>query len=133
PERRDGEARRRGAAEYHWRNARPTRPLQRARAAEPLDGGVRRALLSALFAAGDCEVRWTGFVGLVPNRIGGTGTVKLPEGVTSRYVMVGPIRTHYLEAGTGEPLILLHSAEFGGRAEFSWRYNIATLAERFHV
>jgi len=59
--------------------------------------------------------------------------VKLPEGVESRYVQVGPIRTHYLEAGRGEPLILLHSAEFSGRAEFSWRYNIAPLAEHFHV
>jgi 2-hydroxymuconate-semialdehyde hydrolase len=47
--------------------------------------------------------------------------------------MVGPIRTHYLEAGSGEPLVLLHSAEFSGRAEFSWRYNIAKLAEHFHV
>ncbi|SRR5579884_1400137 len=58
---------------------------------------------------------------------------KLPPGVASRYVMVGDIRTHYLEAGEGEPLILVHSAEFGGRAEFSWRYNIAALAERYHV
>jgi pimeloyl-ACP methyl ester carboxylesterase len=59
--------------------------------------------------------------------------VPLPAGVLSRFVRVGPIRTHYLEAGSGEPLVLLHSAEFGGRAEFSWRYNIATLAEHFHV
>ena len=57
----------------------------------------------------------------------------LPPGVASRYVMVGDIRTHYLEAGEGEPLLLIHSAEFGGRAEFSWRYNIAALAERYHV
>ncbi len=57
----------------------------------------------------------------------------LPPGVTSHFVMVGDIRTHYLEAGHGEPLILLHSAEFGGRAEFSWRYNIAALAQHFHV
>jgi 2-hydroxymuconate-semialdehyde hydrolase len=47
--------------------------------------------------------------------------------------MAGGVRTHYLEAGQGEPLILIHSAEFGGRAEFSWRHNISTLAERFHV
>jgi pimeloyl-ACP methyl ester carboxylesterase len=38
-----------------------------------------------------------------------------------------------LEAGRGEPVVLLHSAEFSGRAEFSWRYNIAALAEHFHV
>lgn len=58
---------------------------------------------------------------------------KLPPGITSRYVMVGDIRTHYLEGGQGEPVILLHSAEFGGRAEFSWRYNLGALAEHFHV
>ena len=61
----------------------------------------------------------------------------LPPGVASRFVRVDGVDTHYLEAGTGErqrePLILLHSAEYGGRAEFSWRYNIAALAERFHV
>lgn len=59
--------------------------------------------------------------------------MKLPPGVASRYVRVGPIRTHYLEAGAGEPLVLLHSAEFSGRAEFSWRYNIGALAQHFHV
>ena len=58
---------------------------------------------------------------------------QLPPGVSSHYVMVGDIRTHYLEAGQGEPIILLHSAEFGGRAEFSWRYTIPALAEHFHV
>lgn len=57
----------------------------------------------------------------------------LRPGVASRYVLASGIRTHYLEAGAGESLILLHSAEFGGRAEFSWRYTIAALAERFHV
>jgi pimeloyl-ACP methyl ester carboxylesterase len=50
-----------------------------------------------------------------------------------RWIDAGGIRTHYLEAGAGEPLILLHSAEFGGRAEFSWRYTIDALAEHFHV
>jgi 2-hydroxymuconate-semialdehyde hydrolase len=57
----------------------------------------------------------------------------LPPGVASQFVMAGDIRTHYLEAGAGEPLILIHSAEFGGRAEFSWRYTIPALAEHFHV
>lgn len=57
----------------------------------------------------------------------------LPAGVANRYVMVGDVRTHYLEAGQGEPLMLIHSGEFGGRAEFSWRENIAALAERYHV
>lgn len=57
----------------------------------------------------------------------------LPDGVKSRFVQVGPIRAHYLEAGDGEPVVLMHSAEFGGRALFSWRYTIGPLAEHFHV
>ncbi|HXG37001.1 MAG TPA: alpha/beta fold hydrolase [Dehalococcoidia bacterium] len=58
---------------------------------------------------------------------------QLPPGIASRFAMVGDIRTHYLEGGQGEAVVLLHSAEFGGRSEFSWRYNLAALAERFHV
>ena len=53
--------------------------------------------------------------------------------IASRYVMAGGIRTHFLEAGEGEPVILLHSGEFGGRAEFSWHLTIPALARRFHV
>lgn len=50
-----------------------------------------------------------------------------------RYVIAAGIRTHYLEAGDGEPVVLIHSGEFGGRAEFSWRSTIPALAEHFHV
>lgn len=59
----------------------------------------------------------------------------LPEGVSSHFVEVGQIRTHYLEAGVGRSpvVVLIHSGEFGGRAEFSWRHNIAQLGEHFHV
>jgi len=60
--------------------------------------------------------------------------------VQSRFVQVDGIRTHYLEAMPEgrdarqlEPVVLVHSAEFGGRAEFSWRENLAALGERFHV
>lgn len=58
---------------------------------------------------------------------------RLPAGVASRFVTAGGIQTHYLEAGAGPPVVLLHSAEFGGRAEFSWLPTIPALAERFHV
>jgi pimeloyl-ACP methyl ester carboxylesterase len=57
----------------------------------------------------------------------------LPAGVSSRFVRVGPFLVHYLEAGAGEPLVLMHSAEFGGRSWFSWRHNIVALARHFHV
>jgi 2-hydroxymuconate-semialdehyde hydrolase len=51
----------------------------------------------------------------------------------SKFVHADGIRTHYLEAGKGYPLVLLHSGEFGGSAELSWERNIGALAERFHV
>ena len=53
--------------------------------------------------------------------------------VESRFISVEGINTHYLEAGSGTTLVLLHSGEFGGCAELSWEFNIAALAEHFHV
>lgn len=53
--------------------------------------------------------------------------------VVSRYVSVDGIRTHYLDAGDGSPLVLLHGGEFGGCAELSWEFNIEPLAEHFRV
>lgn len=53
--------------------------------------------------------------------------------VESRFVDVGLIRTHYLEAGEGPVVVLLHSGEFGGSAELCWEHNIPALAERFRV
>ena len=52
---------------------------------------------------------------------------------TSHVISVENKRTHYLEAGAGDPLILLHSGEFGACAEFSWEFNIAKLARHFRV
>src|ERR687895_2435124 len=68
-----------------------------------------------------------------PSSAGSEPALHLPACVASRFVMAGGVRTHYLEAGQGQPLVLVHSAEFGGRAEFSWRENIAALAQRYHV
>jgi pimeloyl-ACP methyl ester carboxylesterase len=53
--------------------------------------------------------------------------------VKSRFVDVGGVRTHYLEAGDGPPLVLLHSGEFGGSAELCWERNIEPLARRHRV
>ncbi len=47
--------------------------------------------------------------------------------------MVEGLKTHYLEAGAGPALILLHSGEFGGCAELSWEFNIIALAKHFRV
>lgn len=51
----------------------------------------------------------------------------------SERVQINGIWTHYLEAGEGPPVVLIHSGEFGASAELSWRYSIAALARRFHV
>jgi pimeloyl-ACP methyl ester carboxylesterase len=51
----------------------------------------------------------------------------------SNYVMVDGIKTHYLEAGSGPHLILLHSGEFGACSEMSWELNIEAFSKHFHV
>lgn len=56
----------------------------------------------------------------------------------AKYLSVDGIRTHYFEAGESHrgkrpTILLLHSAEFGGCAEFSWEKNLAAFAERYHV
>ena len=53
--------------------------------------------------------------------------------IKTKFVSVDNIRTHYLEAGQGSPVVLLHSGEFGGCAEISWEFVIPKLAERHHV
>jgi 2-hydroxymuconate-semialdehyde hydrolase len=53
--------------------------------------------------------------------------------VHDRYVDVGGVRTHYLEAGDGSPVVLLHSGEYGGCAELTWEHNIGPLARDFRV
>jgi 2-hydroxymuconate-semialdehyde hydrolase len=62
----------------------------------------------------------------------------LPAGVQGRFIQVDGIRTHYLESRPEDregrdPVVLVHSGEFGARAELSWRYNLAELAKHFHV
>lgn len=53
--------------------------------------------------------------------------------VTSKFVLVDGIKTHYLEAGDGPALVLLHSGEFGGASDLTWEYNIPELAKHFRV
>ena len=50
-----------------------------------------------------------------------------------RTIFVGDIRTHFLEAGSGPDLVLLHGGEYGASAEITWRANIEALAKKFHV
>jgi pimeloyl-ACP methyl ester carboxylesterase len=55
------------------------------------------------------------------------------DGVASKFAEFEGLRTHYLEAGKGFPLVLLHSGEFGGCAELSWEFNLLALAKHFRV
>ena len=48
-------------------------------------------------------------------------------------VDAGGIKTSYLEAGAGEPVIMLHGSGPGVSATANWQYNIGPLADRFHV
>jgi pimeloyl-ACP methyl ester carboxylesterase len=43
------------------------------------------------------------------------------------------LTTHYLDAGEGFPVVLLHSGEFGGAAELSWEFTIPALSRHFRV
>jgi pimeloyl-ACP methyl ester carboxylesterase len=56
----------------------------------------------------------------------------------AHFISVDGVATHYFEAGLehrgrNPSILLLHSAEFGGAAEFSWEYNLAALGARHHV
>lgn len=53
--------------------------------------------------------------------------------MTSRFVDIDGVTTHYIEKGNGIPIVLLHGGDFGGRAENSWGYNIDAFAEHYRV
>jgi pimeloyl-ACP methyl ester carboxylesterase len=48
-------------------------------------------------------------------------------------VVVDGLVTGYLEAGVGDPVVLLHGGEFGASAELGWERTIAALAARHRV
>src|SRR6185436_8066499 len=55
-----------------------------------------------------------------------------------KYISVDGVRTHYFEAGESHrgrqpTILLLHSAEYGGAAEFSWEFNLQALGRHYHV
>lgn len=50
-----------------------------------------------------------------------------------RSVVVDGLVTSYLEAGEGEPVVLLHGGEFGADAQLAWERNVAALATRHRV
>lgn len=50
-----------------------------------------------------------------------------------KYVMAGGVKTNYLEAGSGEPVILIHGSGPGVSAYANWRLAMPYLAEKLHV
>ncbi len=53
--------------------------------------------------------------------------------VVRRTIAVDGLTTGYLEAGSGDPVVLLHGGEFGAGAELGWERNIVALAEHYRV
>jgi 2-hydroxymuconate-semialdehyde hydrolase len=53
--------------------------------------------------------------------------------ISRRTATVDGLMTSYLEAGEGDPVVLLHGGEFGASAELGWERNISALAERHRV
>ena len=48
-------------------------------------------------------------------------------------VLVDGLRTSYLEAGQGDPVVLLHGGEFGASARIGWENTVGALAARHRV
>lgn len=56
--------------------------------------------------------------------------MKKPE---SKFVDAGGLRTHYLEAGSGAPLVLIHGGGAGADSVGNWRGSIELFAAHFRV
>ncbi|MBX7433316.1 alpha/beta hydrolase [Mycobacterium sp. Y57] len=48
-------------------------------------------------------------------------------------VLVDGLLTSFLEAGQGDPVVLLHGGEFGANARIGWEHTIDALAQRYRV
>lgn len=48
-------------------------------------------------------------------------------------ITVDGLVTGYLDAGRGDPVVLLHGGEFGASAELGWEHTISALAQRYRV
>ena len=53
--------------------------------------------------------------------------------VARKSTVVDGLATCYLEAGVGDPVVLLHGGEFGASAELGWERNISALATKYRV
>lgn len=55
------------------------------------------------------------------------------EEATSKFVDAGDLRIHYNEAGTGDPLLLIHGGGPGASGWSNYRRNVDALARDFRV
>jgi 2-hydroxy-6-oxo-6-(2'-aminophenyl)hexa-2,4-dienoate hydrolase len=53
--------------------------------------------------------------------------------LASRFVDADGVRTHYLEAGSGDPLVLIHGGGAGADSVGNWRGSIGMFARHFRV
>jgi pimeloyl-ACP methyl ester carboxylesterase len=53
--------------------------------------------------------------------------------MSHRTILIDGLQTHYLEAGDGDPVVLLHGGEFGASAEIGWEKAIPALARHYRV
>jgi pimeloyl-ACP methyl ester carboxylesterase len=53
--------------------------------------------------------------------------------VERKTIDVDGLTTSYLEAGQGDPVVLLHGGEYGVTAELGWEHNIVALAAQYRV
>lgn len=53
--------------------------------------------------------------------------------IQHRTIAVDGLATHFLEAGEGDPVVLLHGGEFGVSAEIGWERVIPILAQGYRV
>jgi pimeloyl-ACP methyl ester carboxylesterase len=60
------------------------------------------------------------------------GWVTIPVVRAMRETVYG-VKTHYVHAGDGEPIVLLHGGGAGGSGEHGWYNAIPVLAQHFHV
>jgi pimeloyl-ACP methyl ester carboxylesterase len=58
---------------------------------------------------------------------------RVPVDFARKTVAVDGLTTGYLEAGTGDPVVLLHGGEFGAGAEIGWERTIGALAQHHRV
>jgi pimeloyl-ACP methyl ester carboxylesterase len=59
--------------------------------------------------------------------------LQMDKGVLSNFVNVNGTRTHFVEAGQGEPMVLIHGAGPGAFGWAGWRQTIPALSPHFHV